>query len=68
MTCGAITTCCGISWSATPDEQLQQLADRYLEELGRVNALYCPDSFKRSTEDCQFANDPRGWGLGFLVR
>jgi len=36
--------------------------------LGRVNALYCPDSFKRRQENCQFANDPRGWGLGFLVQ
>ena len=36
--------------------------------LGRVNALYCPDSFKRRQERCHFANDPRGWGLGFLVQ
>jgi len=36
--------------------------------LGRVNALYCPDSFRRRLDECQFANDPRGWGLGFLVR
>ncbi len=36
--------------------------------LGRVNALYCPDSFKRSQDRCQFATDPRGWGLGFLVQ
>jgi gamma-glutamyltranspeptidase/glutathione hydrolase len=36
--------------------------------LGRVNALYCPDSFRRRQENCQFANDPRGWGLGFLVQ
>ena len=35
---------------------------------GRVNALHCPDSLKRRQETCQFANDPRGWGLGFLVQ
>ena len=36
--------------------------------LGRVNAVYCPESFGRRADECQFANDPRGWGLGFLVR
>ena len=36
--------------------------------LGRVNAVYCPDSFKRRQENCQFANDPRGWGLGVIVQ
>jgi gamma-glutamyltranspeptidase/glutathione hydrolase len=36
--------------------------------LGRVNALYCPQSFKRRFEECSFASDPRGWGLGFVVQ
>ncbi len=36
--------------------------------LGRVTALYCPNSFKRDFDSCAFASDPRGWGLGFLVQ
>ena len=41
---------------------------REAPKLGQVNALYCPGSFRRDHEDCRFANDPRGWGLGFLVQ
>jgi len=41
---------------------------RQAPNLGRVNALYCPESLRRDQEDCRFANDPRGWGLGFLVQ
>ena len=38
--------------------------------LGRVNALYCPNGIRHADdqEDCAFANDPRGWGLGFNVQ
>lgn len=36
--------------------------------LGRVIGLYCPESFQRRADECQFSSDRRGWGLGFLVR
>jgi gamma-glutamyltranspeptidase/glutathione hydrolase len=39
---------------------------REAPELGRVNALYCEDGIIGGDgEDCRFATDPRGWGLGF---
>ncbi len=56
-----------------PDSVLESLQARghllrRAPGLGRVNTLYCPYSFKRRQETCQFANDPRGWGLGFMVQ
>ncbi len=36
--------------------------------LGRINAVYCPNSVKRRRDKCAFATDPRGSGLGFLVQ
>ncbi len=56
-----------------PDAVLEDLRQRghLLREapnLGRVNALHCPSGFEREHEDCQFSNDPRGWGLGVLVQ
>jgi gamma-glutamyltranspeptidase/glutathione hydrolase len=56
-----------------PDAVLEDLRGRghLLREaphLARVNALHCPNSFERDHEDCRFANDPRGWGLGVLVQ
>ena len=37
--------------------------------LGRVNALYCEEGLIRGAGDeCRFATDPRGWGLGFIAR
>jgi gamma-glutamyltranspeptidase/glutathione hydrolase len=41
---------------------------RVAPELGRVNALYCPNGLERDTKSCQFGTDRRGWGLGFLVQ
>ncbi len=37
--------------------------------LGRVNALYCEEGLIRGGGDeCSFATDPRGWGLGFIAQ
>ena len=41
---------------------------RQAPHLGRVNALHCPNSFERDIASCHFSNDPRGWGLGFVVQ
>ena len=56
-----------------PSELRQSLADKGhdLQEappLGRVTAIYCEYSAHISRGDCEYARDPRGWGLGLLAQ
>ena len=37
-------------------------------ELGRVNAAYCPDGFKRAARSCAFIADRRGSGLASVAQ
>ena len=37
-------------------------------ELGRVNAAYCPDGFKRAARSCAFITDRRGFGLASVAQ
>jgi gamma-glutamyltranspeptidase/glutathione hydrolase len=36
--------------------------------LGRANAFYCPEGLKDNPESCVVANDPRGFGLAYVVQ
>jgi gamma-glutamyltranspeptidase/glutathione hydrolase len=58
----------GVSEAVLEDLRARGHLLRAAPGLGRVNALYCPESFKRGFGKCAFASDPRGWGLGFLVQ
>lgn len=58
----------GVDEAALADLRARGHLLRLAPGVGRVTALYCPQSFKRRFEDCTFASDPRGWGLGFLVQ
>jgi gamma-glutamyltranspeptidase/glutathione hydrolase len=48
---------------------LEQAGHRLREtpELGRVNALYCPEGLPSEPESCQVASDPRGSGLAKIA-
>jgi hypothetical protein len=35
--------------------------------LGRVNAIWCPDSLKNSPESCRAAADSRTFGLAIIL-
>jgi gamma-glutamyltranspeptidase/glutathione hydrolase len=36
---------------------------RVAPELGRVNAIFCPEGLRNGNESCQFVTDPRAFGL-----
>ncbi len=36
---------------------------RVAPELGRVNAIFCPEGLRNGSESCAFAADPRAFGL-----
>ncbi|MBT7646168.1 MAG: hypothetical protein HN768_03845, partial [Rhodospirillaceae bacterium] len=36
---------------------------KVVPELGRVNAIYCPEGLRNGSESCSFKTDPRAFGL-----
>jgi gamma-glutamyltranspeptidase len=41
---------------------------RSIPALGRVNAFYCSSGLLENSESCAVANDPRGFGLAYVVQ
>jgi gamma-glutamyltranspeptidase/glutathione hydrolase len=41
---------------------------RSIIALGRANAFHCPNGLRDNPDSCVVANDPRGFGLAYVVQ